>query len=89
MQELLLRYKMPENLIHYHEIQAFRDRVTTMAIHIQAKAEEVFSLSTNDVVWEIQEFNRTRGMPDFYITGWITDNYDEKKILFWRLNRKS
>jgi len=79
MHELLLRYKMPENLNHHREIQVFRDRVISMAIQIQAKAEKVFSLSTNNVVWEVREFHQSRGMPDFYVTGWITDNYDEKK----------
>lgn len=76
MPELLLRYKLPGNLNHHRELQAFRDRVNSMALSLQAKAEEIFDLN---VCWEIREFNRSEGMPDFYVTGWITDNTDEKK----------
>lgn len=76
MPELQLRYKLPQSLNHHRELQAFRGRVHSMALSLQAKTEEIFDLN---VIWESREFNLSGGMPDFYVTGWITDNYDEKK----------
>lgn len=76
MLELQLRYKLPQNLNHHRELQVFRDRVNSMVLSLQAKAEGIFDLN---VIWEIREFNLSGGMPDFYVTGWITDNSDEKK----------
>lgn len=78
MLELLLRYKLPGNLNHHRELQVFRDRVSSMALSLQAKAEEIFDLN---VCWESREFNRSEGMPDFYVTGWITTDEKQDVVL--------
>jgi len=75
MPEFLLRYKLPPNLSTDRDLEMFLDQVTEMAEEVQRAAESVFHMS---VVWEMREFGRSRGMPNFYVTGWVTDNEDFK-----------
>ncbi len=75
MPEFRLRYKLPADLSTDWEVKEFVGRVTKMAEEIQKVTENVFTLS---VVWEIREFGISRGMADFDVVGWVTDNDDSK-----------
>ncbi|KKT40636.1 hypothetical protein A3K29_04460 [Candidatus Collierbacteria bacterium RIFOXYB2_FULL_46_14] len=74
MPEFLLRYKLPEDLDTATEEEVFVNRMCEMADRIQQ------IISSNffgwDVSYEVREFGHTRGMPDLYVTAWVTDNSD-------------
>ena len=74
MPEFLLRYKMPKTVESPRDIVHFRAQVDEMAIKVQRKIGEIFKLN---VIWEAREFEHSNGMPDFYVTAWLTDNEDE------------
>lgn len=84
MPEFLLRYRVPEDLETIPAVRDFRRRAKSIAVEVQKKAEEVLGLS---VIWEVREFGECHGMPDFYVTGWMTDNEETKKIRVVRAQR--
>ena len=65
MPEFLLRYDGPDS----HE-QALK-----IAAAVEQTASDLFGM---EVVWDTRPFGLSKGMPDFYVTGWITDNDDTK-----------
>jgi len=75
MPEFLLRYKLPKDVDDDWLGGQIRQQALDMALLVQAKAKEVF-FGWN-VVFEVRKFDHSYGMPDFYVTGWITDNKDE------------
>lgn len=77
MPEFQIRYLIPASLDEAYQVDNFRRRVESMAMQIQAKIEEIFQLS---VVWEAREFERSRGMSDFSVTAWVTDNDNAKTV---------
>lgn len=74
MPAFLLEYKLPKDLCASTEEDGFLLRVQNMADKIQAKVSEIFFGWT--VSYQIHEIVHSSNMPDFYVTGWVTDNDD-------------
>jgi len=74
MPAFLLEYKLPEDLCTSTEEEEFLLRAQNMADKIQAKASEIFFGRT--VSYQIREIVHSSNMPDFHVTGWVTDNDD-------------
>jgi hypothetical protein len=79
MLEFLLRYKVPEEACTDKIIEDVELQAQKMADRIQTLLSTIFS--GWDVCFEIREFGDTKGMPDFYVTVWITDKFDLYKSL--------
>jgi hypothetical protein len=73
MPEFLLRYKVDPHLDLETDISAAVRHADNMAIQVATVASEIFGMP---VCWEVREFGHSQGMPNFYVTGWITDNDD-------------